>query len=65
MFVTNFAYSCRSSCSRGVNCGGAEFVCEVDKDIVEAMAVDAEVVLPVKAVEIRRVVGNSGQVLLR
>jgi hypothetical protein len=38
MLVTNFAYSCKSSCSRGVNCGGGEFGCEVDRDSVEVMA---------------------------
>ena len=37
MLVTNFAYSCKSSCSRGVNCGGGEFGCEVDRDSVEVM----------------------------
>ena len=38
MLVTNVAYSCKSSCSRGVNCGGGEFGCEVDRDSVEVMA---------------------------
>jgi hypothetical protein len=37
MLVTNFAYSCKSSCSRGVNCGGGGFGCEVDRDSVEVM----------------------------
>lgn len=39
MFILakSFAYSWRSSCSKGVNCGGGEFACEVESDIVDAI----------------------------
>jgi hypothetical protein len=38
MFVTSFWYSARSSCSRGVNCGGGVVLCDVESDIVAAIA---------------------------
>jgi hypothetical protein len=37
MFVTSFWYSARSSCSRGVNCGGG-IVLDVESDMVAAIA---------------------------
>ena len=38
MFVTSFWYSARSSCSRGVNCGGGEGLWDVESDIAAAIA---------------------------
>ena len=63
MLVTNFAYSCKSSCSRGVNCGGGEFGCEVDRDSVEVMLWTVVLESDLRRVEVEKIGG--GQEVLR
>jgi len=62
MLVTNFAYSCKSSCSRRVNCGGGEFGCEVDRESVEVMP-SMVCIFGIRRVEVEKIGG--GQAVLR
>ena len=37
MFATSFEYSCKSSCSNAVGCGGGEIGCDVERENVEVI----------------------------